>query len=65
MVNPTKETEKEKLLCPKCGGEIEAKPVFSPHFCGVRAQAVCPKGCQLASSEQERLNLAAGDLLFN
>jgi len=65
MVKPEKDDEKNKLPCPRCGREMEVNPVFSPLFCGVRAQATCPEGCQLPNAEQERLNLKAGDLLFN
>ena len=64
MDRQEKKTVKKVLLCPKCGREMEAKPFFSPLFCGFRAQAVCPEGCLLNRDEQERLNLEAGDLFF-
>ena len=57
-------TDKNKLLCPKCGREMKTEPAFSPNFCGFRAVASCTSGCEFTRQEQERLNLKAGDQFF-
>ena len=53
-----------KLICPRCGGEVVARLVFSGQFCGVRAVASCKQGCQWESREQMEMDAAASDGLF-
>ncbi len=54
----------KKIICPKCGREMESQLAFSSQYCGVRAVAICKRGCTLSSKEQQKLNMEASDQLF-
>ncbi len=56
--------KKKKVICPKCGQEVESQLAFSSQYCGIRAVALCKTGCKLSSKEQQKLNMEASDQLF-
>lgn len=64
MSKAEEKSMKSKILCPRCGGEIETKLVFSSQFCGIRAVGSCRNGCQLTSKEQQKIDLEASDEVF-
>ncbi len=64
MSNTEDNSMKSKILCPRCGGEVETKLVFSAQFCGIRAVGSCKNHCQLTSQEQQKIDLKASDEVF-
>ena len=68
--NPGKEALEEdntmnsRIVCPRCGGKVDTKLVFTSQFCGVRAVASCRQGCTLTPQEQQKIDLEASDEVF-
>ena len=53
------------LVCPTCGGPVLARIAFGSNFCGVRTVAECQKGCTWTLQEQQAMNNAASDEMFD
>lgn len=52
------------ILCPKCGKQVTVAVIPSGLFCGIRARASCKNGCLWDADEQQRMDAAATDSLF-
>ena len=64
MLDPNNQETKKKIICPKCGEEMESQLAFNSQYCGIRAVAICKTGCKLSNQEQQKLNLEASDQIF-
>ena len=60
----TEEPLQTHLRCPCCGGEVIARPVFTPGCCGVRIVAQCRTGCAWSATEQHEMDRSAGEEMF-